>query len=304
MGKVRTILLILGSLVLLTGVGLFLIGYFKPKGAGVLIETSPLATVFIDNVQVGRSRYEATKDPGEVVIKLVPESNQTALTPYETKVTLTSGIQTVIRREFGTTSDEESGEIISFEKTNGSETSLSVVSLPDAAQISIDGATRGFAPYKTSSIVPGEHQLIVSAGGYREKILSVRTQEGYKLTAVVKLAKDINATPIPTPESQDNASEQVTLVEILSTPTGFLRVRNEPSTLASEVAQVKPGEKYLFIEQDEKTGWFKIEYQKGKEGWVTNQYSKKVEGTLTQTPTPRPSLTPKSSPTPKSTSGA
>lgn len=295
MGKSRTILLILGALILLTGVGLFLIGYFKPKGAGILIETNPLATVFIDNVQVGRSRYEATREGGEVVIKLVPESNQKALTPYEAKVTLISGIQTVIRREFGQTSDEESGEIISFEKVSGNETSLAVVSLPDAAQISIDGATRGFAPYKTASIVPGEHQLIISADGYKEKILSVRTQEGYKLTAVVKLAKDINAVASPTPESQDDSSQQVTLVEILSTPTGFLRVRSEPSTLATEVAQVKPGEKYLFIEQDEKTGWFKIEYQKGKEGWVTNQYSKKTEGVLS-TPSPTPKT--KASPTP------
>ena len=45
-------------------------------------------------------------------------------------------------------------------------------------------------------------------------------------------------------------------VTIKDTPTGFLRVRMEPSTAATEAAQVKPGEKYVFPKSE--VNWKKI----------------------------------------------
>ncbi len=271
--RVFKILLASGLLaVFLIGAILFLIGYFKPKPAGFLIETTPAATVFIDGVQVGRTPYEGTKKPGEVTIKLVPESKDVPLLAFETKVILASGIKTIIRREFAETEEASSGEIISFEKASSNETSLAVISIPDSAQVTLDGTVRGFAPYKTSAITAGEHQLIISASGYRETNLSLKTQSGYKLTAVIKLAKVAEPQPTSAPK------EKKTLIEILPTPTGFLRVRSEPKVSASEVAQVKPGEKFPLLEEDQSSGWFKIEYLSGQTGWVSNQYAKKISG--------------------------
>jgi hypothetical protein len=63
-------------------------------------------------------------------------------------------------------------------------------------------------------------------------------------------------------------------VEILDTPTGFLRVRATPSTGASEITQVDPGEKFPLLE--ERAGWYKIKLTDGKEGWVSGQYAKKL----------------------------
>lgn len=63
-------------------------------------------------------------------------------------------------------------------------------------------------------------------------------------------------------------------IQILDTPTGFLRVRSSPSTASSEITQVKPGEKYSLLE--EKSGWFKIRVKEGQEGWVSGQYAKKL----------------------------
>jgi uncharacterized protein YgiM (DUF1202 family) len=94
-------------------------------------------------------------------------------------------------------------------------------------------------------------------------------------------------------------------VEILSTPTGFLRVREEPSSLGKEIGQVEPGKNYVLVETDEKTGWFKIEYlpaqagEDGKVGWISNQYAKKLNSSvLSPTPTviPRSRIT--ATPTP------
>lgn len=281
-GKIKIILLAtaLAGLVILTV--FFVVGYFKPQKAGLIIETNPASMVFINAEQVGRTRYETTRNPGDIVVKLVPESVDKPLAPYETKIALVAGVKTIIQRDFGDSEDTSSGVIVSFEKAVDKETSISVISIPDSAQVTIDGQVRGFAPFKSSSIVEGEHTLTVGARDYVEKSIDIRTYKGYKLTAIFKLAPiaaEVSLSPSPTASPEP----EVNYVEILETSTGYLRVRSEPSTLAPEVAQVDPGKKYKLLDTDEKTGWFKIEYQpasdesQAKSGWVTNQYAKKVE---------------------------
>ncbi len=296
MKKLRAVSIVLVVTGLILGIVFFIGGSFKPKSAGIVIETVPAASVFIDGEQVGRTSYSGTRKPGEITIKLIPESFEAPLAPFETKVTLVAGIETIVRREFGESDEVSSGEIISYEKIGGKEASLAVVSIPDAAQVSIDGSIRGFAPYKTSSIVPGEHQVIVYAPGFSEKSFSIRTVEGYKLTVVVKLKP--NGEEVLSEEDEAPEEPKQEEVEILSTPTGFLRVRSEPSTAGEEVAQVEPGERYPYLDKDEDTGWFKIEYEDGEEGWVSNQYAKRVEddGEEEEEASPSPTASPEPSP--------
>jgi len=73
----------------------------------------------------------------------------------------------------------------------------------------------------------------------------------------------------------DLEKHKKTIITIQDTPTGFLRVREEPSIEASEEAQVKPGDTFGLL--DEKDGWYKINYEGKKEGWVYGQYAKKTE---------------------------
>ncbi len=258
------------------GLTFFLVGYFKPKKAGILIETTPTASVYIDGVQVGRTPYEMTKTPSEVVVKLIPESLGKPLVPYETKVNLGTGIKTIIKREFGESDETSAGEVISFEKVGVKETSLAVISVPDSAQVSIDGQIRGFAPIKITDISAGEHQVAVSAERFKERTFTVKTITGYKLTAIVKLAVNSDLPKEETRDEQPKEPEKTYQVEILATPNGFLRVRSEPSTTADELVKVKSGEKFKYIEEDSKTGWFKIEYEEGKEGWVSGEFVKKI----------------------------
>ena len=296
MKKLRAVSIVLVVTGLILGIVFFIVGSFKPKSAGIVIETVPAASVFIDGEQVGRTSYSGTRKPGEITIKLIPESFEAPLAPFETKVTLVAGIETIVRREFGESDEVSSGEIISYEKIGGKEASLAVVSIPDAAQVSIDGSIRGFAPYKTSSIVPGEHQVIVYAPGFSEKSFSIKTVEGYKLTVVVKLKP--NGEEVLSEEDEAPEEPKQEEVEILSTPTGFLRVRSEPSTAGEEVAQVEPGERFPYLDKDEDTGWFKIEYEDGEEGWISNQYAKRVEddGEEEEEASPSPTASPEPSP--------
>lgn len=301
--KVLGILLVITLVVV--GI-LFGIGKFQKRGAGISVETTPASTVFINGEQVGRTPYQGTRDPDEIVLKLVPDSFEKPLVPFETKVNLTSNVQTVVRREFGETEDLSSGVVVSFEKVSGSDTSLAIVSIPDAAQIALDGAVRGFAPYKTSSVSKGEHKLTVRAQGFAERSLSVRVVDGYKLTAIFKLAPTgdtVSETPTPDPSATPSGTPSPSQeVQILETGTGFLRVREKPTTGGAEVGQVTPGKRYPFVERDTATGWFKIEYASGKEGWVTNEFAKLV--TSTPTPTPKATATPKASSSVKPSSTA
>lgn len=302
MKKIKTASLVTLGVILVILAILFLFNILKPKYSGIHIETTPLATVYIDGVEDGRTPYDKKdKKPGEYIIKLVPDSYNAPLAPYETKVNLVAGVQTVIRRSFGDTDETSSSEIISFEKIDKNQVSLAVVSVPDSAELLIDGSERAFTPHRTTSLLPGAHTLTLSANGYQEMKADVRTYEGYKLTAVVKLAKsmeqDVEDANLGGAEEETD-KESVEMVKILSTPTGFLRVRSEPSTLGEEVGTVEPDEEYELIEEDEETGWYKIKFidsetNEETEGWVSNQYTEKVEteDELTPTPTTEEELT-------------
>lgn len=286
----RKLGLIIGILAILGGIAaaiLFFLGYFSPQGAGLRIDTNPASTVFINGEQVGKTPYQATRKAGEITLRLVPDSFDKPLSPYETKIDLVGGIETIVNRDFGPTDDESGGYIISFERVGGKETSIAVVSVPDAAQIALDGQIRGFSPYKTTSLTPGDHKLTVTAPGYKDENLNLKAVEGYKLTARVKLMPN-GETPEPSPTPAPSEKK----VEILTTPTGFLRVRSDPSTVGSELGQVEPGKSYKYVDTDTATGWFKIEYEAGKEGWVSNEYAKIVEDNPNATATPSASPNP------------
>ena len=295
MKKIRVVLIIISTLIFLALLIFFLVGYFRPKAAGILIETAPSSTVFIDGVQVGATPYEVVREPAEIVVKLVAQAAEKSYEIFETKINLVSGVKTVIRHEFAESQDLAQSEIMSFEKIGRGQTEFAIVSIPDAAKISIDGQVRGFAPYKTSMINAGEHELTVSADGFNDRTIVVKTVNGYKLIVVVKLSQSFEISPSPSPTTEDLDEDKKTLIEILSTPTGFLRVRAQPIASSAEIGQVKPGERFPFLEQDATTGWFKIEFGEGISGWVTNQYAKKVEEGQAS-PSPSPSPTPTSEP--------
>lgn len=275
----KKILLLISVIIvmLLVAGGYLLYGKLRPSVAGMLIESAPDSAVFINGEQVGRTPYDGKHVPGEIVIKLAPISFDTPLPPWETKVNLTPGVKTVIRRLISQSEAESAGETISFERIGGRSTAITVISSPDAAQVTLDGQVRGFTPITIDSVNQGQHQLIISNPGYLERSLTINSEPGHKLTAVVKLAKLSSETEQAEGEiSNDIPEVSQELVEILDTPTGFLRVRQEPSTVASESARVNPGEIYKLLDSDEESSWYKIEYEEGEEGWISATYAQIV----------------------------
>ena len=278
------------------------------KKAALSVQTTPKATIFLDGEHLGQTPYYNEKlKAGEYVLKIVPESSGQALNPWEGRVTLSPGILTVVNRQLGLTQDDSSGEILAFEPLADKKAiSISVVTTPDGAVINLDGEPRGFAPLSLDNISEGDHVLVVSSPGYQERSIKAKTVKGHKLIASVQLAREQEQpetpdedepeededkestssaqaspkpSPKPTPKSSPTSGETPDrpYVEIDSPDTGWVRVRENPSTKDSEeLTKVDHGEKFPLLDTTS-DGWYQIEYESGKNGWISGQYAEKFE---------------------------
>lgn len=309
----KKIILIILALVLLA-LGIFLFLRFRggggQKGQAVLKVTSnPTATIFLDNEKVGTTPYEDKVEVGEFTIKLIPESTTTSVVSWEEKIKLEPNLLTFVNRELGESDLKSGGEVLTLEKISGKEAQLAVLSVPDGATIMLSGEEKGATPTVLQDVAAGSYELQVAASGFLSRSVKIKTTEGYKLNASFQLmvseepaaspttdpsgspassnkptaSTSPRVTPRPTGTAASSASPKATqtspppkpYVEILETPTGFLRVRKDPSTSAEELARVNPGEYFPLL--DEESSWYKIEYENDKEGWISNQYAKKFE---------------------------
>ncbi len=278
--------------------------------AGLQVEAEPKAEVYIDNKHVGETMYyDAKVKATEHVIKVVPLSG---FSPWEVKVKLQPGLLTTINRSFANTPQESASSILELEKiSNKKSAELTIVTTPENVIVRLDDQPKGFSPLTNLGVTPEKHKVTLSAPGYKTQNITITAAAGYRLILRAELGKALalqpafpenpatpSATvapvatnsakptpkPSPTPKASSTpqpASSSATLtkpyVEILTTPTGWLRVRSEPNGLTdNEVARVNTGDTYPYIESND-TGWHKIEYAAGKQGWVAATYAKVVK---------------------------
>lgn len=248
----------------------------KKQPAALQIISEPRATIFLEGKHLGQTPFEDRNlKPGEFILKLVPESE--ALNPFEQKIKLNPGVLTAVNRKFGESEEFSSGEILTLESlANKKLISLAIVSTPDGALVKVDGITRGFTPVSLEDISEGDHLISLSPPlpGYLAKEIKARMVLGHKLIINAKLAQEKIETEEATPSAKEKELEKP-YVTINETPTGWLRVRLEPTTAATEAAKVKPGEKYPLL--DEERDWYKIRYNEEKEGWISGKYATKYE---------------------------
>jgi uncharacterized protein YgiM (DUF1202 family) len=266
------------------------------KKAGVQVTAHPDANVVINGESVGKTPYYAeNKVPGSYTVQITAvDSGQT----WEGKVNLLGGTLTTVHREFGETQDKSHSYTLSFEKlSNAKAAAVNIVSLPASATVSIDGNPQGFTPLSLD-IDSGAHVFTFTAPGYQDKIVNATVQPGFRLLLSLTMsALDITPTPTPTIATDSaailtptpanttvtplpkQASPSAVLakpyVEILTTPTGWLKVRESASTSSNELAKVNPGDKFAYKESAT-AGWYQIEYLTGEWGYISSTYAKIV----------------------------
>lgn len=295
----------IGFLLIVLAFITFLIFAFRLIGGsgsneGVIKITSiPNSTIFVDNAQIGKTPHEGRFAGGNHTVKLIPDATVAQLTSWEGTVTVGKGAMTFVNRELGPTELTSSGEILWLEKITAKGSEVTVVSTPVGASILVDGVNKGYSPVTVTDVVAGEHTLTLTNSGYMTRSIKMKTTAGYRLnissnlslssTEPLKVSTPSATSETPTPSLKTTGKPKTSLtpskvteetiqrpyVLIEDTPTGFLRVRLEPSTSATEAARVNPGEKFPFL--SEKSGWYEITYEEEKTGWVSAQYAQKVE---------------------------
>jgi len=238
------------------------IGNSKP--AALQVTSTPEASVFLDGKHLGKTPFFSDQlKPGEYLLKItVSEAS------FVDKVTLTSNTLTVVNRELNNNFLAQSGETLWLKVDSKG---LFITSIPQEADITIDGKSFGKTPILIDKIDDSEHKVVLSKATYIDREFSIKTSSKYQLVADVTLASEIaksfgtGTSPTPAPK--------VEKVEILKTPQGFLRVRAEPSLNASEIGRVKTGDQLEVIQETK--DWIKITFE-GKQGWISTQYTKKI----------------------------
>jgi len=238
-----------------------------PQKAGMEIMSYPPARVLIDGKEAGMTPYKNnTMKPGKVEISLVTNEAK-----WTKKIELPNGVNTVIDREIGKTTEENSGYLLTLETTGDKNKSgVMVNSIPDEASVNIDGEIVGKTPLRLADIGEGEKQIAISLPRHKTITILVRAIKGYQIVIESDLREEAPVVLEVTPTPDQKTSQVI----IKATETGWLRVRGQPNAQSAEVAKVNPGVKYNLL--DEKDGYFEIDLGEGKSGWVSTKYAEKL----------------------------
>jgi uncharacterized protein YgiM (DUF1202 family) len=169
-----------------------------------------------------------------------------------------------------------------------------VTTSPDGATVLVDDVTKGVTPLTLADVTPGDHTVTVTSVGFLARTLKVKMTPGYRLIVTMKLGLSPGSSiPTASPTATIVPSGKVTptpktatssgslpdpakpFLTVKDTPTGFLRVRMEPSTSATEAGRVNPGDKFHI--EDTQSGWYEIKYDGTNLGWVSGTYVEKTE---------------------------
>lgn len=230
---------------------------------------------------------------------------------WQGKISAFKNSKTYVDRELGSSDITSSGVVFwahkNEKKLEGEVGAIEITTDPIGTIIYLDNDEKGIAPLYMENVPVGEHEISAYSPGFIRRSQKIKVEAGYVVSGEIKLAIDKNyqkveepkvstesATLSGTPGVSGGPTPSGTLsgtvtptgkviptlkagmksVKIKDTPTGFLRVRDKPSTGGAEVGQVNPGDTFVIIAEE--NGWIKIEYVKGAEGWVSGQYVERM----------------------------
>ncbi|HRN69853.1 MAG TPA: PEGA domain-containing protein [Candidatus Woesebacteria bacterium] len=263
----------------------------------IKILSSPAATVFIDNVAVGKTPYEINNQKvGEYTIKLIPDEADKKTVTWEGKIPVYNNTLTYVGRELGTSELTSAGEMLTVvkmeQKPEGNTGEVLIETEPAGAIIYLDNDEKGVAPLKLDDVPTGDHELAVYLPGFFRRALRIKVEKGYQVKANFKLALDQShksleaeleaARKVASDEAKKKEEESASkatanssnTIEILDTEVGYLNVRSKASVSGDIVTTVNPGDQFEY--EEEENGWYKITTDDGS-GWVSGDYVDVVE---------------------------
>lgn len=233
--------------------------------AGLSIESNPKAAVVLDGKDLGMTPVSVDQlIPGTGRVELKTTINNKEVS-WQGNVPLNEGVVTVVNRELSENQATASGEVISLERGSG----VLILSNPTESTVAVDGKEVGKTPVEVELPV-GSHVFSLSRASYLTRSIKANSLAERKLVISVDLSLDqADLTKIETQPLM--ISRQV---EILPTPTGYLRVRKGPNASSVEIGRADTGEKLYLLE--EVGGWYKVRTNQSLEGYISSSYAKKL----------------------------
>ncbi len=270
----------------------------SPKQGELRVDSSPAASIFLNNKNIGRSPFTDKVTAGSYTLKLVPDSVSTQLSPWEGQIVVGQNVLTYVNATLAQSELTTAVDVLWLEKISSKNSELSVTTTPDGATVMVDDATRGITPLTLADITPGDHTVTITSVGFLTRTLKVKLTAGYRLIVTMRMGLASGGqAPVASPTSTLTPTGSVTptpktatssatapdpakpFITIKDTPTGFLRVRMEAGTSATEAGRVNPGDKFAILETQtvSDTPWYQIKYDGTNTGWVSGQYTTKTE---------------------------
>lgn len=258
--------------------GFYLLSKRNEKG-GLQATSVPKSKVHLNGKLIGETPMCLCDEKdrisvGKYTLKLV--SLQEDFPPFEEKIEIGDKVLTVVDRTFGI-AGAGAGSILNLYPIGDKKMEVQIISMPQDAEIFLDGNLIGKTPITKSDITESDHEITLRKEGYKEKTIRIRTVLGSRLVALAYLGID------PTPSlvgdtASPSAAANVSQV-IITSSLGYVNVRDTNSTSGKLIQTVNTGEVYDLI--DEKDGWFEIkltsEAGEEKTGWVSATYAQKQQ---------------------------
>ncbi len=258
----RRLIFSLGAVLIIIS-AVYLLKSYRYSGAAIQIETEPEARVLINGNEVGKTPLDIEHDARTVQIELIPIEK--GLLPYETTLSLTPQVKTIVRHKFSVNVLGQSTDQISFTRENPEIASLTIVTKPADTQILVDGKTQLPAPQKVI-VTEGTHQVHLSSPDYDDKDITVQAVKGYNLTLYSELPF---LTEAQNPVSPSNLGHFV----LLPAPNGLIPFLRDASFSSMEIGKLKSKDVVEGIARDEQNQFLKVITQDGKEGWILQRYA-------------------------------
>lgn len=249
----------------------------RQGGKGALQVTSvPSGQVFLNDELVGETPLSLTElpellDVGDYKIKIVPADKD--LRVYEETITIYKNALTVVDRTFEEALQSSSGSVITLTDIDDNQKSeIMIISFPKDATVILDNNDEGKTPLLIEDVTISDHEIKIIKDGYTEKVVKVKTIPGKRLEVQVNLGIRTDLT------EQNEATTSAVLkkqVEILDTPTGFLRVRESASLGSNQIETVSPGERFDYVSETE--AWYQILLPDEITGWISSEYARITE---------------------------
>lgn len=258
--KIFIFLLILSVLALILRFGVPLIANFwqDQTKSGLKIISTPESDVFIDDKEMGRTPYENNDlKVGEYKIKL-----QARESVWQGMIPTTIGTVSILNRDLAPSIASSSGEALILKKGKG----VFLTSTPTNAEVEIEGKIYGNTPLLISDLAPSEYVFLFSHPGYSKRQIKAVLPPQMQLNINTDLA--VAEVDLGVNSNIPKVSSEVKVV-VKQTPTGFLRVRDKPSTAGKELTRVSAGESLILLEEGT---WDKVRTEGGTIGYVSGVY--------------------------------